>query len=67
MNHVTNEIVSIKTKLLEKNWEVMILECQQSGISVRKWCLMNGINTGTYYVRLRKLREKVCRDIVAIV
>lgn len=42
MNHVTNEIVAIKTKVREKNWEVMILECQQSGISARKWCLMNG-------------------------
>ena len=66
MNSITNEIVAIKTEVREKNWETMILECQQSGMSVRKWCLMKGINTGTYYARLRKLREKVCREIVPI-
>lgn len=66
MNNVTSEIAAIKTEVRERNWEEMILECQQSGMSVKKWCLMKGINTGTYYSRLRKLREKVCREIIPI-
>lgn len=66
MNNVTSEIAMIKTEVRERNWETMISECQQSGMPVKQWCLMNGINPSTYYSRLRKLREKVCREIVPI-
>lgn len=66
MNNVTNEIEAIKTEVRERNWEAMVRECRQSGLSVKAWCEQNGINLNTYYVRLRKLREKVCREIVPI-
>lgn len=66
MNKTTNEIIAIKTEVRERNWEMLVRECQQSGLSVKAWCEQNGIKASTYYARLRKLREKVCRDMVAI-
>ena len=66
MNDVSGKIVAIKTEVREQNWETMIFECQQSGIPVKEWCPINGINPSTYYSRLRKLREKACREIVPI-
>ena len=66
MNNVTSEIVAIKTEVRKQNWETMISECQQSGMPVKQWCLQKGIKPSTYYSRLRKLREKVCREIVPI-
>ena len=66
MNDVSGKIVAIKTEVREQNWETMMFECQQSGLPVREWCRQNGINPSTYYTRLRKLREKVCREIVPI-
>ena len=66
MNKVTNEIVAIKTEVRERNWEMLVRECQQSELSVKAWCEQNGIKASTYYARLRKLREKVCREIVPI-
>lgn len=65
MNNVTRKIV-IKTEVREQNWETMVLECQQSGLSVKEWCVQKGIKANTYYSRLRKLREKVCCEIVPI-
>ena len=66
MNKVTNEIVAIKTEVRERNWAMLVRECQQSELSVKAWCEQNGIKASTYYARLRKLREKVCREIVPI-
>lgn len=66
MNKVTNEIIAIKTELRERNWEMLVHECQQSELSVKEWCEQNGIKASTYYARLRKLREKVCREIVPL-
>lgn len=66
MNDVSGKIVAIKTEVREQNWETMISECQQSGMSVKEWCHLNGVNPSTYYSRLRKLREKVCNEIIPI-
>lgn len=66
MSGITNEIVAIKTEVRKRNWKEQSLECQQSGLSVKEWRRQNGIHPRTYYARLRKLREKVRHDIVAI-
>ncbi len=55
MNSIANEIVAIEMEVWERNWKELRRECQQSGIP-----------SNTYYARLRKLRENVYRDIVAI-
>lgn len=66
MNKTTNEIIAIKTEVRERNWVMLVRECQQSGLSVKAWCEQNGIKASTYYARLRKLREKVCQESVPL-
>ena len=38
-------------------WKQLIHEWQQSGQSVRTWCLQNGIRENSYYYWLRIIRE----------
>lgn len=38
-------------------WRQLIQERQQSGQSVRTWCLQNGIRENSYYYWLRIIRE----------
>ena len=37
-------------------WAAMVQECRNSGQTVRAWCEDNGVNTKTYYYRLKQLR-----------
>ena len=39
-------------------WRRLIHERQQSGQSVRTWCLQNGIRENSYYYWLRIIREE---------
>ena len=39
-------------------WRQLIHERQQSGQSVRTWCLQNGIRENSYYYWLRIIREE---------
>lgn len=39
-------------------WKQLIQERQQSGQSVRTWCLQNGIRENSYYYWLRIIREE---------
>ena len=39
-------------------WKQLIYERQQSGQSVRAWCLQNGIRENSYYYWLRIIREE---------
>ena len=39
-------------------WKQLIHERQQSGQSVRIWCLQNGIRENSYYYWLRIIREE---------
>ena len=50
-------IVQIKTGISVRNWEEQIRACQESGKTVKEWCGENGIPVGTYYSRLRRIRE----------
>ena len=50
-------IVQIKTGISVRNWEEQIRACQESGKTVKEWCRDNGIPVGTYYARLRRIRE----------
>ena len=62
MKQVTNEIIAIQTKARECNGDA----CARMSAKRKAWCEQNGIKASTYYARLRKLREKVCREIVPI-
>ena len=43
-------------------WKQLIHERQQSGQSVRAWCLQNGIRENSYYYWLRIIREEALRE-----
>ena len=43
-------------------WRQLIAERQQSGQSVRAWCLQNGIRENSYYYWLRIIREEALRE-----
>jgi transposase-like protein len=42
-----------------REWSHQIQECQDSGMSISRWCAENGINTKTYYYRRKRVREEL--------
>ena len=62
MTNITTAITEIKTKVSQQEWQQRILECQNSGMSVKAWCQENGISAGSYYFHLRKIRESVLEE-----
>lgn len=62
MNEMTTAITEIKSKVTMEEWKQRILECQQSGKSVRCWCAENGISVSSYYHYLRKIRESLLQE-----
>ena len=55
--NVSEAISNVKNDVRLREWEAQIIEMQASGLSVRKWCELNGIKRKTFYYRLRKVRE----------
>ena len=41
-----------------EEWEKQIMDCHASGLTIQEWCRKNGVNSKTYYYRLRQVREK---------
>ena len=41
----------------------LILECRSSGLTDYQWCKEHGINPGTFYNWVKRLRKKACYDI----
>ena len=41
----------------------LIMECRNSGFSDYQWCNDHGINPGTFYNWVKRLRRKACYDI----
>ena len=48
----------LKRKLQYQKWAAQIKEREESGLSVKEWCAEKGINTKTYYNRVRIVREE---------
>ena len=53
------EIKDMKKKIRHEKWREEISECQSSGLQVKEWCENKGLNTNTYYNRLRVIREEI--------
>ena len=53
------KIREVKRVLRHKEWAEQIQECQSSGMHVKEWCRLKGINPNTYYQRLRVVREEI--------
>jgi len=39
----------------EQRWRERIEECHQSGLSVKEWCLQNGLKNTSYHYWVKKL------------
>ena len=53
------QIKETKSVVRSRDWQGRILECQQSGKTVREWCEEHGISQTVYYWWLRRLREEM--------
>ena len=53
------KIKDVKKKIRHEKWREEISECQSSGLKVKEWCGNKGLNTNTYYNRLRVIREEI--------
>ena len=42
----------------------LIMECRVSDLNDYEWCLQNGINSGTFYNWVKRLRQKGCTGIL---
>ena len=60
--NTARSIVQIKAGISVRKWEEQIRACQESGQTVKEWCGENGIPVGTYYSRLRRIRETVLTE-----
>ena len=62
MNKITTEITEIKTTVSMEQWQQRIMDCQQSGMSIKAWCQENSLATSSYYHYLRKIRESILQE-----
>lgn len=46
-------------EIRHREWAEQIQECQNSGQTVKEWCISSGISLITYYNRLRAVREEM--------
>ena len=53
------KIKDVQKKIRHEKWREEISECQSSGLQVKEWCENKGLNTNTYYNRLRVIREEI--------
>ena len=57
-----DQVYLVKADVRKSQWTEIIQACQSSGMTVKAWCLENGINIKSYYYRLRKLCEELCNS-----
>lgn len=55
-------ITEIKEQVQLDRWQKQIEERQLAGLSIATYCEQQGISKTTYYYRLRKVREHLCRS-----
>ena len=63
----TTTIAAIKQEVRLREWAAQIEAQRASGLSVKEFCEVNGVNIKTYYSRLRKIREECVATAQAIV
>ena len=63
MKETSQAIAAVKREVQLSEWQRQIQERQEQGRTVDEWCISLGISKGTYYHRLRKVREYMCQRI----
>ena len=54
----TTTITAVKQEVRLQEGSAQVEAQQASGLTVRQWCLENGIKPKTYYYHLKKVREQ---------
>lgn len=67
MKSKTTAIAAVKQEVSLQEWSAQIEAQQASGLTVRQWCIENGIKPSTYYNRLKRVREQYLQSAPAIV
>lgn len=62
MSKMTEGIATVKKEVRLEEWKQQIAAYTASGLTVKQWCSQEGIAPGTYYRRLRKVRECVLEN-----
>lgn len=57
------KISEVKQEYQLQQWSGMLQERKESGLSVKDWCLEQGISEHSYYYRLRRLRQMACKAL----
>ena len=57
---LTVKISEVKQEYRLQQWSGMLRERLESGLSVKEWCLEQGISEHSYYYRLRWLHQMAC-------
>lgn len=63
MKETSQAIAAVKRGVQLSEWQRQIQERQEQGRTVDEWCMSMGISKGTYYHRLRKVREYMCQSM----
>ena len=58
---MAENILEIRTKVRMAQWQIIIKECKESGMSVTKFCEDRNISCHAYYYWLRKIREYIAQ------
>lgn len=61
-----DEITLTKTRFRKEQWKQLILDCQNSGMTIQDWCAQQGVTKHTYYYWLRRIREDACHDLPVV-
>ena len=51
----TTELIQLNHHRNLAQWQQLVYDCRNSGMTVRAWCAENGISEKTYYYRQRKV------------
>ena len=67
MEEKTTTLATVKQEVRLQEWSAQVEAQQASGLTVRQWCIENGVNPKTYYYHLKKVREQFLNSSPAIV
>lgn len=57
----------VKHELRLKQWEQLINQCAESGMTVKSWCAENNISKDAYYYWLKLVRERAVDQLPEVV
>ena len=52
-------IDEVKREITHQEWAAQVMECRSSGMQVKEWCKVNGVNINSYYRHLRIVRKEL--------